>query len=298
MMSPRSAVDVLIPTYRRPAALASTLTALAGQDSGPHRLVLSDQGGRSTPALGDPLVEAVLRVLRVRGWQVETHTHLPPRGMAEHRDFLLARVAASRCLFLDDDVVCEPSVLGRLQDALDTLGCGFVGAAVIGLSHLGDVRTEEQAAFQPVEQVRPERIRKGTPAWERWRLHNAATPLHLGRRTPPGPRGWTAYRVAWIGGCVLYDTAKLRACGGFGFHGQLPPGHAGEDVVAQLRVQERFGGAGVLPSGAYHLELPTTVTDRRADAYRLLEAADRQEAPAGTSSGSPPGRTGTGAGAP
>jgi hypothetical protein len=32
----------------------------------------------------------------------------------------------------------------------------------------------------------------------------------------------------------------------------------------------RDGGCGLIPSGVYHQELPTTVTDRRADAPRVL----------------------------
>jgi hypothetical protein len=28
----------------------------------------------------------------------------------------------------------------------------------------------------------------------------------------------------------------------------------------------RFGGAGLFPSGAYHLEIPTTIPDREVDA--------------------------------
>jgi hypothetical protein len=46
--------------------------------------------------------------------------------------------------------------------------------------------------------------------------------------------------------------------------------HAGEDVVAQWQVMELFGGAGILPSGAVHLESPTTVTDRRVEAYDVV----------------------------
>lgn len=42
------------------------------------------------------------------------------------------------------------------------------------------------------------------------------------------------------------------------------------DVLAQLRVMARFGGAGLIPSGPYHQELPTTVTDRRCDAPPVL----------------------------
>jgi hypothetical protein len=33
---------------------------------------------------------------------------------------------------------------------------------------------------------------------------------------------------------------------------------------------EKFGGAGILPSGAVHLESPTTVTDRRVEAYTVV----------------------------
>jgi hypothetical protein len=35
-------------------------------------------------------------------------------------------------------------------------------------------------------------------------------------------------------------------------------------------VMEHAGAVGVLPTGAYHLELPTAVTDRSADAYALV----------------------------
>jgi len=41
-------------------------------------------------------------------------------------------------------------------------------------------------------------------------------------------------------------------------------------VLAQQRVMAHYGGAGVLPSGAYHLEAPTTICDRRVDAVHHL----------------------------
>jgi hypothetical protein len=78
------------------------------------------------------------------------------------------------------------------------------------------------------------------------------------------------YRVAWVGGCVLYDTGKLRAAGGFTFWRDLPCSHCGEDVLAQLRVMARFGGCGLIPSGVYHQELPTTLEDRRISAPHVL----------------------------
>jgi hypothetical protein len=33
---------------------------------------------------------------------------------------------------------------------------------------------------------------------------------------------------------------------------------------------EEFGGAGILPSGAVHLESPTTVTERRVEAFEVV----------------------------
>jgi hypothetical protein len=60
--------------------------------------------------------------------------------------------------------------------------------------------------------------------------------------------------------------------GGFSWWTKLPAEHCGEDVLAQLRVMQRHGGCGVLPSGAYHQQLPTTVEDRRCDAPRVLDA--------------------------
>lgn len=287
-------IDVLIPTCERPAALAVTLTALAASAGPPMRIVISDQS--ESAAAERPEVAAVLRYLRARGIAVDTHRHLPRRGMAEQRAFLLAQVSAPYCLYLDDDVIVEPDLPARLHAAILAQGCGFVGSAVHGLSYLGQVRPEqEQIAFWE-GRVEPETVRPGTRAWARHHLHSAANLFHvqsrLGHVSPghvspghasPGPRGNSSsgsgsgarlYRVAWIGGCVLFDSAKLRDSGGFGFWPALPPGHCGEDVLAQLRVMERHGGCGILPSGAYHMELPTTVTTRDVDApYALLGGA-------------------------
>lgn len=88
-----------------------------------------------------------------------------------------------------------------------------------------------------------------------------------------GPGDRVRYKVAWIGGCVLLDVDKLRSVGGFGFWRDLPAEHCGEDVVAQARVMARYGGCGVLPSGAYHQEHPTTIRELRHDAPRLLPLA-------------------------
>jgi GT2 family glycosyltransferase len=272
-------IDVLVPTCGRPAALAVTLTALAAQTGPPLRILVSDQSER-VPALEVPEVLAVLRYLLARGVEVAVERNLPRRGMAEQRAFLLARAIAPYCLYLDDDVILEPGLVARLYAALVAQGCGFVGSAVHGLSYLGQERpAQEQIEFWDGP-VQPETVRPGSAAWARHHLHSAANLFHVQSRTQERGGADRLYRVAWIGGCVLFDTDKLRACGGFDFWRELPREHCGEDVQAQLRVMERYGGCGLLPSGAYHMELPTTVTAREVDAPYVLYDGAQRDAPA------------------
>ncbi len=260
-------LDVLLPTCDRPAALAVTLTALLAQDV-PLRVVVADQSASHD----DPVVLGVRRVLEHLGHQLEWHARPDRRGVAEQRDFLLGRAVSRRCVLLDDDVLLAPGSLRRLCEALDQVGGGFVGMAMTGLSHVADERLHEHVSFEPwPDRVEPERLRKDTPAWERWRLHNAANPVHLARRHVPLEQPWVAYKVAWIAGCVLFDTAALREVGGFDFWQRLGPTGAGEDVAVQLAVMERRGGSALLPSGAFHLEVETTLPERTTDGYAVLD---------------------------
>ncbi|ONM48792.1 glycosyltransferase family A protein [Nocardia donostiensis] len=260
-------VDVLIPTRNRPLELATTLAGLAAQDFPDFGVVVSDQSD-SDESFATAPARSMVRVLTRRGHPVRLGTHRPPRGMAEHRCHLLARSRARYVLFLDDDVWLESDTITRLHTAISELGCGLVGCAVQGLSYLDDYRPEELRPFEVWPgRPQPERIVRGEPAWERWMLHNAANPTHLGDATGASGGDWVAYKVAWIGGCVLFDRAALIQTGGFDFWTELPAAHCGEDVLAQLRVLARYGGAGILPSGAVHLESPTTISDRRVEAF-------------------------------
>ena len=270
-------VDVLLPTADRPSGLAATLAGLLGQRGVGFRLVVADQSLPRPAAEGHPEVATGLAALRRAGVTVEV-THRPERlGIAEQRQWLLDQAVAPKVLCLDDDVLLAPDALATMVRAMDELRAGLVGMPAVGLSFIDDERPHDWVAFETWEgPVSPERIRKGDPAWERWRLHNAAAPVHLEAQVDLTGRGWVAYKVAWINGCVLFDTAVLREVGGYSFWSQLPPNLRGEDVVAQLRVIEARGGAGLLPTLAYHLELPTSLPDRRADAYAaVLERGDR-----------------------
>ena len=258
-------VDVLVPTRNRACALAVTLTALSAQTFRAFRIIVSDQSDGAGP-FATAEHAAVARYLRAAGIELVALRHLPKRGMAEQRAYLLSQVQAPYCLFLDDDVITAPDLLWRMQCVIAEQRCGFVGSALHGLSYVDDYRPGQQGIEFWDGQVEPEHVAPGTPAWQRHRLHSAANLYHVQQ----GMRETRCYRVAWVGGCVLFDTEKLLACGGFDFWPGLPPDHCGEDVLAQLRVMRRFGGCGIIPSGAYHMELATTIPDREVDAPKVL----------------------------
>jgi glycosyltransferase involved in cell wall biosynthesis len=262
-------VDVVIPTAGRATGLAVVLTSLLGQTFGDFDVIISDQ------SLGEPSFDAVeiatlVRALRRRGHRVELHHHLPRRGMAEQRHFLLSRARAPYVHFLDDDVLLDPPVLGRMLDVLRAEGCGFVGCPATGLEYLDDVRPHQQRIELWDGPVGPEPFAPDDLPWERHLINNAANPLHLEQRLCRDG-AVVRYKVAWVGGAnVLYDRAKLLAVGGFSFWRRLPAVHAGEEVVAQFLLIRRYGGCGILPSGTYHLGLPTTIEDRRHNATALF----------------------------
>ena len=206
--------------------------------------------------------------------------------MAEQRAFLLAQAGARYCLFVDDDVILESDLIARLHAAIRSEGCGFVGSALHGLSYLGERRPLQETIEFWDGPVAPEAVHPGTSAWARHHLHSAANLFHvqssLGIDSADGrsdTRETRRYKVAWVGGCAMFDTAMLRAAGGFDFWATLPPQHCGEDVLAQQRVMARFGGCAIFPSGAYHMELPTTVTARAIDAPYVLPLAPQAELP-------------------
>ena len=264
-----ASVDILIPAYGRPQALALNLVSLMAQTFPGFNVVISDQ----TEEYGlesRPEVTASIRILRARGHFVDVYRHLPRRGMAEQRQFLLEHSTAPRVVFLDDDLILEPDVIGRMNAALEEEKCGFVGCAVIGLSFINDVRPHEQAIEFWEGPVMPELILPEMEAWQRHKLHNAANIYHLQKKLGLTGSRQKKYRVAWVGGCVMYDAEKLKNAGGFSFWSEIPHSHCGEDVLAQINVMSLYGGCGIIPSGAYHQELPTTLPDRSVKAYDLL----------------------------
>ncbi len=261
-----SSVDILIPTRNRLESLIMTLAGVAEQDVADVHVVVADQGDECAYESG--VVRAVVRVIEARGGEVEWHER-EARGIAEQRDFLLGRAHADALLYLDDDVLMEPWVVGRLLETLRRERCGFVGAFPAGLSWDGDVRPSQERIEYWNGPVLPEVVEPGTERWDLWQLHRAANLWHVERRLAPGEH--RLYKVTWCAACVLYDREKLLAVGGFSFWPRLPRYHSGEEVLAQNLLLRSWGGCCIIPSGTYFSELPSTVLNPEGgvDAHAL-----------------------------
>ena len=248
-------VDILLPTCDRLSSLIMTLSGVAAQTLSDVHVVVADQS--SEPAREDPVVEAVLRVIEARGGSYEWHYRVPSSGITEQRDFLLKCATADSVLYLDDDVFMEPWVLERLVSVLHAQGCAFAGAFPAGLTYRSDVRPQQQVLDYWQGPVRPEAVDPDSPYWERWNLHRAANLWHAGLSLPAGQ--FRLYKVAWIASCILYDRRKLLEVGGFSFWQRLPRYHSGEEVLVQNLLMRLWGGCGILPSGTFYSEVPSTV---------------------------------------
>src|SRR3954453_17886190 len=171
-------VDVLIPTCRRKTGLAVVLTSLLGQTFTDFNVIVSDQTDDGN-YLDSIEIRTLVQALRRRGHHVELHRHLPRRGLAEQRQFLLEQSRAPYVHYLDDDVLLDPPVLGRMLEVIQREQCGFVGAAATGLQYLDDVRPHQQGIEVWEGPVVPEPFSPETVPWDRHLVNNAANPLHL-----------------------------------------------------------------------------------------------------------------------
>jgi GT2 family glycosyltransferase len=262
-------VNILIPNYKRLKALAVTLTSLYYQTENDFDIVIADQSPDDMIE-NDNTIRTIQRMFENRGSKLIILKNLPRQGMAQQRNFLLQHSNAAYSLFLDNDVILEPYVVRNMKQTIEKIKCGFVGCAVIGLSYRNDVRPHEQQIEFWNKEVQPEEVLPNTEAWKRYKLHNAANIYHVQQKFNAAADAPMLYKIAWTGGCVMYDTAKLKEAGGFDFWKELPHNHCGEDVLAQLRVMKKYGGCGIIPSGVYHQELETTVHDRTVNAPECL----------------------------
>ncbi|HET8521869.1 MAG TPA: glycosyltransferase family 2 protein [Thermomicrobiales bacterium] len=260
-------VDVLIPTINRLPPLVMTLTGIVQQTYRNLRVIVADQN--PSPLRDEPVIDSLCRMIEARGGHVEWHHRTERHGVGEQRDFLLRHATARYVLFLDDDILMEPWVLTKLVDVLEREECGFAGAFPVQPAYLDDHRPEQEAIDWWNGPVQPETVNPGSPAWGRANLHRAANLYHVSERLPAGEH--RLYKVAWLGGCALYDRVNLLQVGGFAFWQRLPAGHAGEDVLVQNLLMRRWGGCGLIPSGTSFAEVTSTVpdSDRRVESHAL-----------------------------
>jgi GT2 family glycosyltransferase len=251
--------------------LAVVLTSLFAQTFRDFRVIVSDQTPEEQSYLDSIEIQTIVRALRWRGHEVMLLRHPTRLGLAEQRQFLLEQSNAPYVHFIDDDVLLEPEVMERMLTVLRQEGCGFVGCPATGPGYLHDVRPHQQNIELWQGAVEPEPFTPDSLPWDRHLVNNAANPLHLEQKLVTETRPVVRYKVAWVGGAnVLFDREKLISIGGFSWWHRLPPEHAGEEVVVQFLLIRKYGGCGILPSGTYHLGLPTTVEDRRRNATELF----------------------------
>ena len=110
--------------------------------------------------------------------------------------------------------------------------------------------------------------RRRERGWPPWRAASTPTAWPAASRAAPTP--FLCGCPRWAAGCVLFDRGALLESGGFDFWDAIPDAAHGEDVLVQLRVMARRGGAGILPSGAYHQQSRTTMPSRGPSAVDVL----------------------------
>ncbi|HEX4898473.1 MAG TPA: glycosyltransferase family A protein [Candidatus Limnocylindrales bacterium] len=244
-------VDVLIPTTGAPASLGATLSSLANQRYPSFRVMVA------RPPLdeaGEPELSGLVGVLEASGHAVRFVDAQAPGRDGGRVQALLDLAAAEYVLVVDDGIFLEADLLGRLVGGLRASGGALLGSSVVDLRFRDEHRPDEEAIEFWDGPVRPEQIGVDGRAWARRKVHRGANLQHLRERLPRTRD--RLYHVADIGGCVLYDTAKLRSVGGFrplGDHGRHPSVPLSTTSATQLRLLDRYGGAGLFPSGAYRL---------------------------------------------
>ena len=201
-------VDVVIPTAGRATALAVVLTSLLGQTFGDFDVTISDQ------TLGEPSFDAVeiatlVRALRRRGHRVELHHHLPRRGMAEQRHFLLSRAPRALRPFPGRRRAAGPAGAGAHA------GCAARGGMRLrrlpgGRPGIPGRRAPTAAADRALGgagdagAVRPDDL-----PWERHLINNAANPLHLEARLC---RDGAVVAIRWPGSAAPTCSSTARNC--------------------------------------------------------------------------------------
>lgn len=134
--------------------------------------------------------------------------------------------------------------------------CGFVGTFPAWLSYWDEIRPHPHIVEFWEGPVRPEEVNPGS--------RNGSVGSCTGRpicimsasvflpenlaatKSPGAPR-------------ALYDRGKLLEVGGFSFWPRLPRYHSGEEELVQNLLMRCWGGCGIVPSGMYYSEMPSTV---------------------------------------
>jgi len=140
--SPR--ISVVVPTLRRPEALAALLADLARCDPPPHEVVVVD-GDRDGSARA-PCAEAAIAVRYLAA----------PPGLTRQRNLGAAAAGGDVVLFVDDDVALAPDTFGLLAEA-------YRDPAVVGATgRVVGERSQIVPRGSPLRRIIPGGGRQGT----------------------------------------------------------------------------------------------------------------------------------------
>jgi len=123
LTDPTADIDVVVPSYQRPDALARCLEALGRQTLAPARLIVV---ARADDSATQAVAHAAQGTHRVHGSQVTLVTVTEP-GVVAALSAAVAQSTASILAFTDDDAMPRPDWIERLLDGFVDPAVGAVG---------------------------------------------------------------------------------------------------------------------------------------------------------------------------
>ena len=208
----------------------------------------------------DPVVKTLGRVIEERGGAVEWHHRPPLHGIAEQRDFLLRQATAETVLYLDDDVLMEPWVSSGYSRFSKMRGAALWERFPQGchIATIGDPisRRSTSGRIRCYRRLLNWRAGSGSAGSCTGRRTSITLPIrclldHGGAtRSPGSPPASSTIGASWRpwGLLVLAAAAALSLR---------------EEVLVQNLLMRRWGGCGMVPSGTYYSQVPTTVLNDR-----------------------------------
>lgn len=217
-------LSVLIPTFGRPAKVAACVQRLARQtmDAGQFEVLVGIDGGIDDPAAAGEVEDAILATWpTARAGQLAV-VPCPKVGQAAVRNALLERAQGSTLVFLNDDMLPEPTLLEHHVEYQRDAAARGRPALVVGASPW--VVPEHDTLFDRL-------VRETSMVFFYDRMDEA-----LADGSADRDHDW-GFRHAWLLN-LSAPSALVREAGAFSV---FPSTYGYEDDELAFRCRERFG---------------------------------------------------------